>query len=209
MVIKNGSSVLKGIQDKMSGMPKNRGLHDREAKRAEIIGAARELFVSDGFERTSISRLAKAVGITANTLYWYFEDKDDILVAVLTAIVTEDAADYAEVADHPLAERLEWLVGRLRRVGPLVSTVHERATKSEVINIWHNGFHSYSESLFSADIAASGLSGPDADAMIRIGTFVVEGLLTHAPSPEASRAVIDQLVDAISRGRSPEPPTVD
>lgn len=203
MVIKNGSSVLKGIQDTMSNMPKNRGLHDREAKRAEIIGVARELFVSDGFERTSVSRLAKAVGITPNTLYWYFEDKDDILVAVLTAIVAEDAADYADIADRPLAERLAWLVERLQRVGPLVSTVHERATKSDVINIWHNGFHAYAESIFAVDVAASGFSGPEADAMIRIGTFVVEGLLTHAPSPDASRAVIDQLVTAMSHGRVP------
>lgn len=188
------------IQDKMSGMPRNRGLHDREAKRGDIVGAARELFVSDGFELTSISRLAKAVGLTPNTLYWYFEDKDAILVAVLTSIVTEDAANYAGVADRPLVERLQWLVDRLQRVGPLVSTVHERAAKSTVINEWHNGFHAYAESLFAADIAASGLSGQDADAMIRIGTFVVEGLLTHAPPPEATRAVIDQLVNAISPG---------
>ena len=64
-------------------MPKNRGLHDRESKRDDIVAAAREMFVSDGFERASISRLAKAVGITPNTVYWYFDDKDDILVAVL------------------------------------------------------------------------------------------------------------------------------
>jgi TetR/AcrR family transcriptional regulator, cholesterol catabolism regulator len=183
----------------MSDMPKNRGLHDRDAKRADIVGVARELFVSDGFERTSISRLAKAAAITPNTLYWYFEDKDDILVAVLTAIAAEDTAVYAGVADRSLGERLGWLVDRLQRVGPLVSTVHDRASKSAVIAEWHNGFHAYAESLFAADVAASGLSGPDAEAMIRIGTFVVEGLLTHAPPPEASRAVIDQLVSTIAR----------
>ena len=78
------------IQDMVSNMPRNRGLHDRDAKRADIVGVAREMFVSDGFERTSISRLAKAVGITPNTLYWYFKDKDDILVAVLALIAAEE-----------------------------------------------------------------------------------------------------------------------
>ncbi|WP_132994230.1 TetR/AcrR family transcriptional regulator [Gordonia zhaorongruii] len=185
-------------------MPRNRGLHNREEKRADIIGVARDLFVSEGFERTSITRLAKAVGITANTLYWYFEDKDDILVAVLSVIVTEDTEDYAAVADRSLAERLEWLVERLQRVGPLVSTVHERAAKSTVIDEWHNGFHAYTEALFSDDIAAAGLSGPDADAVIRIGTFVIEGLLTHAPPPQVSRAVIEQLVNAITHGPTSE-----
>ena len=184
-------------------MPKNRGLHNREAKRAGIISVARDLFVSEGFERTSITRLATAVGITANTLYWYFDDKDDILVAVLTVIVAEDMEDYVAVADRPLAERLEWLVERLKRVGPLVSTVHERATKSKVIDEWHNGFHAYTEALFSGDIAAAGLSGPDADAVIHIGTFVIEGLLTHTLPPQVSRAVIEQLVDSISQGPTP------
>jgi hypothetical protein len=33
--------------------------------------------------------------------------------------------------------------------------------------------------------------------MLRIGTFVVEGLLTHAPAPEVVRSVIDRLVATI------------
>jgi hypothetical protein len=33
--------------------------------------------------------------------------------------------------------------------------------------------------------------------MLRIGTFVVEGLLMHAPSPEVVRPVIDRLVATI------------
>jgi AcrR family transcriptional regulator len=189
---------LNGIQDKLLGMPKNRGLHDRESKRDDIVAAARHMFVSDGFDRASISRLAKAVGITPNTVYWYFDDKDDILVAVLTAIAAEDAADYATVADRALADRLVWLVERLQRVGPLVSTVHDRVAKSSAIEDWHNGFHYFAESLFVADIEKAGLSGSEADAMLRIGTFVVEGLLTHSPSPEVARAVIDQLVATIS-----------
>ncbi|KQU56827.1 TetR family transcriptional regulator [Rhodococcus sp. Leaf278] len=185
-------------------MPRNRGLHDRESKRDDIVAAARAMFVSDGFDRASISRLAKAAGITPNTVYWYFDDKDEILVAVLEAIAADDAADYLNVADHSLADRLVWLVERLQKAGPLVSTVHDRVAKSTAIENWHNGFHFFAESLFAADIQKSGLSGAEADAMLRIGTFVVEGLLTHAPSPEVVRSVIDRLVAAI-----PPMPSVD
>lgn len=192
------------VQDKLSSMPRNRGLHDRESKRDDIVAAARAMFVSDGFDRASISRLAKAAGITPNTVYWYFDDKDEILVAVLEAIAADDAADYLNVADHSLADRLVWLVERLQKAGPLVSTVHDRVAKSTAIENWHNGFHFFAESLFAADIQKSGLSGAEADAMLRIGTFVVEGLLTHAPSPEVVRSVIDRLVAAI-----PPMPSVD
>lgn len=187
-------------------MPRNRGLHDRESKRDDIVVAAREMFVSNGFDRTSISRLAKAAGVTANTLYWYFGDKDDILVAVLRSIAAEDAADYVNVVDLPLADRLFWLVERLKKVGSLVSTVHDRVTESKAIDQWHTGFHAFAESLFAADIERAGLTGEAADAMLRIGTFVVEGLLTHATPAPVSRAVIEQLVDAIAPENPAEPP---
>lgn len=36
-----------------------------------------------------MSRLAKQAGVAANTVYWYFEDKDDVLLAVLNAVMAD------------------------------------------------------------------------------------------------------------------------
>lgn len=110
------------------------------------------------------------------------------------------------MVDLPLGDRLFWLVERLKEVGSLVSTVHDRVTESKAINQWHTGFHGVAESLFAADIDSAGLTGEAADAMLRIGTFVVEGLLTHATPAVVSRAVIEQLVDAIAPENPAEPP---
>ncbi|MEB2344939.1 MAG: TetR/AcrR family transcriptional regulator [Deltaproteobacteria bacterium] len=62
--------------------------HERRARaraetRQRICDAAMRLFVEEGFEQTSMRRIADAVGYTPGALYAYFEDKDEILYALL------------------------------------------------------------------------------------------------------------------------------
>ncbi|PXW33935.1 UNVERIFIED_CONTAM: TetR family transcriptional regulator [Williamsia faeni] len=59
-------------------------------KREEIVAAARALFLEDGYDSTSMNKLAKEAGVAANTIYWYFGDKDDVLVAVVSAVMADD-----------------------------------------------------------------------------------------------------------------------
>jgi len=89
---------------------------DRAEKRDEIIAAARTLFIETGYEDTSISRLAAAAGVAPNTIYWYFKDKDEVLVAVLDAEFSEGMAEYLQLPVTDAAERLFWVVQRLERV---------------------------------------------------------------------------------------------
>ena len=51
--------------------------------RQEILDAALELFSVQGYEATSISQLAEAVGIRKASLYSHFENKQAILDALL------------------------------------------------------------------------------------------------------------------------------
>lgn len=54
----------------------------RARMRDEICAAAMALFLREGFERTSIRRIAHAIGYTPGAIYSYFGDKDDILYAL-------------------------------------------------------------------------------------------------------------------------------
>jgi len=54
----------------------------RTRMRERICAAAMELFLHEGFERTSIRRIAAAIGYTPGAIYSYFGDKDDILYAL-------------------------------------------------------------------------------------------------------------------------------
>ncbi len=58
-------------------------------RRAEILIAAQRLFLEQGFEHTTMRRLADAVGVSATALYVYFADKDAILRAIAEANFAE------------------------------------------------------------------------------------------------------------------------
>lgn len=47
-----------------------------------ITGAARKLFVTEGYESTTIRRIAEAIEYTPGAIYSYFKDKDAILYAL-------------------------------------------------------------------------------------------------------------------------------
>jgi TetR/AcrR family transcriptional regulator, transcriptional repressor for nem operon len=53
------------------------------ATRAQIVQAADALFYHQGFEHTSFSAIADAVGISRGNFYYHFKTKDDILAAVI------------------------------------------------------------------------------------------------------------------------------
>jgi len=174
-------------------MPANKRQQDREEKRAEILSVARRLFIEDGYEATSMAVLAKAAGVAGNTIYWYFADKDDVLVAVLNAVLSDALSDYAQIAAGSLEAQLVWMVTRLREMHRLVSTVHTRAAHAPAVDQWHTGFHHITEGLFRAQLEHLGVDRADIDAEIKIGVFAVEGLLTHGLDDALQQAICRRL----------------
>lgn len=55
----------------------------REEKRKLIKDKALELFALEGFDKTSISKIAKNAGISKGLLYNYFDSKDALLTAII------------------------------------------------------------------------------------------------------------------------------
>lgn len=62
-------------------------------RKAQIVGAARQLFARKGYAAVSAEEIASAVGITAGALYRHFGGKQDLLVHALI-----DALDAASLA---------------------------------------------------------------------------------------------------------------
>lgn len=55
---------------------------ERTEMRERIIEAARRLFVTDGYDRTTLRRIAEEIEYTPGAIYAYFKDKDAILYAL-------------------------------------------------------------------------------------------------------------------------------
>jgi AcrR family transcriptional regulator len=62
-----------------------------EEKRRDIVKVASELFMENGFDRTSMSMISEKVGGSKATLYGYFRSKEEILQEVLVYDVTEES----------------------------------------------------------------------------------------------------------------------
>lgn len=74
---------------------------ERGNTKQEILEKSLEMFSISGFEATSISQIAEAVGIRKASLYSHFENKQ----AILDAIVNDVLEQYAE---HSIFTRTDW-----------------------------------------------------------------------------------------------------
>lgn len=59
---------------------KRRG--EGHTRREEILHAAKDLFLEQGYDSTTIRRIADRVGISAPALYLYFRDKEALMLAL-------------------------------------------------------------------------------------------------------------------------------
>lgn len=76
---------------------------DRDAvRRQEIIAAATELFVTEGYERTSMRNIAGRLNVTATTLYLYFQNKEQLLAEMVRVEFGQFLADLSAVGDRDL-----------------------------------------------------------------------------------------------------------
>lgn len=174
-------------------MPRNRRPQNREEKRDEIVAAATELFTGTGYDETPMTAIAAAAGVATNTIYWYFKDKDALLVAVLDRVLAEALADAGTRTDEPWSDQLLWAVERLERYSRLVTVVHARTAISPVIDAWHADFHRLAEDMLAGGFRSAGVPEDSLRASIQIGVFVIEGLLLHPGTAESRREVIDLL----------------
>ena len=61
---------------------KERKAREKEQLRQQILSAARELFVNEGYENVSMRKIANKIEYSPTTIYLYFRDKADLLDSV-------------------------------------------------------------------------------------------------------------------------------
>ena len=128
-------------------------------KRAAILDAAREAFLRDGYEGTSMEGIAASAGVSIMTLYRHAEGKDNLFVAVIaSACHPADQGERIrseESLQKPLEEILVF-VGLMfqERLANPTTTALFRAVMVETERYPH-----------LADMAYNGLIGTHEDAL--------------------------------------------
>lgn len=86
-------------------MPTTKTLREGSTqKRTAILTAARELFLADGFDRTSVDAVAARAGVSKRTVYDYFGDKQTLLRTVVDAVGQSLVTTVRRIVDETLTD---------------------------------------------------------------------------------------------------------
>ncbi|GAB3216537.1 TetR/AcrR family transcriptional regulator [Mycolicibacterium hippocampi] len=82
-------------------------------KRLAILEAARALFISDGYELTSVDAIAARAGVSKRTVYDHFGDKEGIHAAVLDGVTAKLTVTVQAALEEELAAGCDLRAGLL------------------------------------------------------------------------------------------------
>lgn len=205
-----------------AGQPKFR--RRPEARPAEILAAALEVFAARGFQGARLEEVAKRAGVSKGALYLYFETKADLFRAVVTDAISPSiervkAMASAEVPFETAARMGLGMMARTvavdRRISGVVKLViAESRNHPELAAIWRETVVEPGVTLISGLIAAAqargevrpgdprlyafGLMGPMVLSMVWRETFEPVGA-----EPIDVPALADQHLDTVLKGMRP------
>ena len=110
--------------------PARSSLQERKQKlvRAELAEAAWELFGRQGYEATSVAKIARAAGVSRRTFFRYYASKEDVLIETSDTLAEEFLA---EMARRPASEPP--LVAIHRALVPVVASRIEQGTTARAM----------------------------------------------------------------------------
>ena len=120
-----------------------RKTHDDSLEtRKRILESALRLFSRRGFERTSLSDIAKYSNVTRGAIYWHFENKEDLFAALCEELDKDQfSASYLYEAslgheEDPLGKLRGWL---MMMIDPQSTNYINSSIFSMVISIINGG----------------------------------------------------------------------
>ncbi len=102
------------------GMPRVSQEH-LDARRRQILDAARHCFVRNGFHATSMQDILTEANLSAGAVYRYFRSKDDIIAAIAVDALAEVTGAFEDVFDTdtplpPVEEALGRILATIQRL---------------------------------------------------------------------------------------------
>ncbi|MEU6122777.1 TetR/AcrR family transcriptional regulator [Streptomyces sp. NPDC047123] len=173
----------------MPTKPTTKPLREGSAqKRTAILTAARELFLTDGFDRSSVDAVAARAGVSKRTVYDYFGDKHTLLRAVVDGVGASMIDTIRRTLDETLTGPVEApeledaLVTFAMRIstdmlGSAEYATLQRLVQAESDHLPHRGYNSMADA-------------PDEAIAERLAALAAAGLLV-VPDP---RLAADQFI---------------
>jgi AcrR family transcriptional regulator len=191
------SSVKSATRSYHSPLREQRARANREA----VVRAAQELFLAQGYPRTSIAEVAHQAGVSADLVYKLFETKKGLLVEVLNYAVTgvtdsppvleqEGPRAVAAMTDprRQLAMMAPDLAGRISRARPVDDVFRSAAEVDEEIAAKRADLHEIRWRTLRAAVSAIAANGPLREGVSEDDAATTLWLLA---GPETHRLLVD------------------
>lgn len=177
-------------------MPKVSQAH-LDARRQQIIDAARARFASHGFARTSMTDIVDASGLSIGAIYRYFKSKDEIITAICDQTSRAMPADLTAESVHDfldhvrLAERED---GHARLVAQIYAEAAVSAALADLVRRQLDELRNAVAALLPG--AASARTDETAEVFVALcqgfaQQLAVRGDVDPAPYARALMAIID------------------
>ena len=87
-----------------------------ERRKQELLQIAYRMFITRGYENTSVDDIIKEAGIAKGTYYYYFESKEQTLEEVIHMMISQEteAARQIIAADIPVPQKIVGIISSIR-----------------------------------------------------------------------------------------------
>ncbi|MFC4015890.1 TetR/AcrR family transcriptional regulator [Nonomuraea purpurea] len=154
----------------------------RDARRRQVIDAARRCFTRSGFSGTSMQDIFEESGLSAGAVYGYFAGKEELAMAIIDEVLTEITAGFDAVFDADEPPPPDEVLGRL-------FGVLDRELARLAVQVW-------AESLTNAELTANlrGHYRALEERFVQLATMYRQrGVADPAVPPEHTARVLTSL----------------
>jgi AcrR family transcriptional regulator len=177
-------------------------------KRQAIVKAARVMFTMDGYEATTMAKVAQRAGVGVGTVYLYFQNKNDLLSAVKSDWESEVLSSLwrSELAELPFHLRVRPMMeGAFDICARHHNMVQLMGMQAEMIGKWPSAppppIYAALKAFLDEGVVQGSLRPVDTKAAAVALYAMVNGTLLHCFGSEQGKQralYIDTLVDAIN-----------
>ncbi|MBF4161408.1 TetR/AcrR family transcriptional regulator [Nocardioides acrostichi] len=173
-----------------------------DAEAVERIMAAAERVAADGVREPSIARVARAVGVTRQTVYRYFPTSQALVAAVALrsadGLLARIERRFAAAGDDPVAAYVDGIVLTLETIGQdprLTRLLFESAPGEQRAPVLSETGMAFARSFMQRlDVDWVAL-GHDVDEVAELGLRVLHSLLHDPGNPPRAGAELRTFVD--------------
>lgn len=176
-------------------MPRNRRQTPRDHRINEVVIAARELFLRQGFNNTPMSQIAESLGVANAAVYWYFPSKDHLLAEVFARALDEEIERPSGDSEDPFDRLIQGLI-HLRPYRQLHMTIHDRMIDSEVVAAVHDRLLDWIREVFMLGLSWHGHDPRQENDLVELVVVLFEG--TNVPGM-TTRTATDLISSVLER----------